>query len=196
MVVADFGHRIHNHLAVKLQHDAEHAVNGGMVGSEVEEHELRVAMLALQSPLLGVEAQRFLFGVLPLNAHPERFHLRCASGVVLSQRVALPGSGQQNAKQVGVTGKVNAVHVPGFTFVPVGVGVNPGNARNAGVIFPKGNFQAQIFATLKRHKVVDEREIRLGQTIAVGAQTFIDTAEIKQHFVSLLFDKSDNIDEV
>ena len=122
VVVADVGHRVDHHFAVQLQRDAEYTVHRGVVGSQVEEHELSVFGGAGHTPLFGLEQQRFLLRVLFFLVETERFHLGGPGRMVLAQGVPFPGGGQQDAAQVGVAAELHAEHVPGFALVPVGVG--------------------------------------------------------------------------
>ncbi len=46
VVVADVGHRVEDLFAVHLQPHPEYAVRAGVVGSEVEEHEIRIGPLS------------------------------------------------------------------------------------------------------------------------------------------------------
>ena len=66
VVVADLGHRVDDLLAVELEDDAEYTVDAGMVGAQVEKHEIAVVAMALHPPGFGVETQRFLLLLLAL----------------------------------------------------------------------------------------------------------------------------------
>ena len=85
---ADLGQAVDDLLAVELQDDADDAVGAGMLGPDVEEHEVGALVGALHPPVLGPETQRLLLPVLALVGKLERTHLGgpapgdpCAGGV-------------------------------------------------------------------------------------------------------------------
>src|SRR6185437_8280343 len=61
---ADFGNCIHNHLAVKLKHNPQHAVSSRMLWAHVEKDKVFIVAGALHSPFLWTEAQCFLLSLL------------------------------------------------------------------------------------------------------------------------------------
>ena len=123
MVVADVGHRVDDLLAIELQHDAKRAMRGGVIGPEVQEHEVLVRVAALHAPLLGVELERRLLLILAQRGKQVGVELGGARRVFLATRVTLPVARQQNALEVRVTLEADAEQVPGLALVPVGVGV-------------------------------------------------------------------------
>ena len=93
VVVANIRHGIDNHFPVQLQRNAKDAVHRGVVGSQVEEHKLRIRGGAGHAPLLGLEQQGLLLRFLLFSIEAEGLHLGGPGGVVLAQGVALPGGG-------------------------------------------------------------------------------------------------------
>ena len=124
MVVTDFRHSIDNHFSVELQHNTEHTVNGGMVRPKIEEHKFCIFVAPGHPPFFRLEAQCLLLLVLSLEVHAKWLHLSRAGRVVFPESVTLPGGWQQDAVKVGVVCEGDAKHVPGFTFIPIGIRVN------------------------------------------------------------------------
>ena len=98
VVIADVGNRVDDLLAAQLQHDAQDAVRAGMLRAEVEKHEIVGAVARRQSPAPGLEAQRRLLLLDARFGHLKRAHLGGARRMVLAQRVARPGRGQQDPR--------------------------------------------------------------------------------------------------
>ena len=88
----DVRHRVDDLFAVELQGDPQHAVRAGVLGADIEEHEIGVIALAAHAPVLRLETQRLLLGQFLLRRQVIRPHLGRARGVVLAQRVAHPAS--------------------------------------------------------------------------------------------------------
>ena len=95
-------------------------MHAGVVGSQVEKHEIGAVMRTPHSPLFRMEAQCLLLGLLLVLRQAERRHFSGARRMVLMQWVASPGGRQQDAAQVRVAGEDDAEHVPDLALVPVG----------------------------------------------------------------------------
>src|SRR5690606_34118404 len=99
------GHYVEHMLAIELQRKTDDTVRGRMVRSEVHEHELGGVRLTCQAPFLGTELQQFLFAILQLVTHPERFHFGGTRRMVLAQRMPFPERRAQDAAEVRMTGE-------------------------------------------------------------------------------------------
>ena len=64
MVEADFGHRIHDHLAIKLKHNTQHPVCSWMLRSHIKKDKIFIVVGPLHSPFLWTEAQCLLLCLL------------------------------------------------------------------------------------------------------------------------------------
>ena len=60
VMVADVEHAVLDLLAVELQDEADEAVRAGVLGTEVQEHEVRVLAVRCHAPVLGPELERLL----------------------------------------------------------------------------------------------------------------------------------------
>ena len=174
VVVADVRHRIDHHFAVELQGDAEHAVNAGVVGTQVEEHEVRVFGAAGHAPCLRLEAQAFLLGVKQLIGHAEGIHLGGAGRVLLAQGVPLPKGWRKDAVEIRMAFEVDPEHVVGLALVPIGGGPNGGQARQAAVAIGQRHLDAQIRILLQGDQVVEHREVGIRQAVPITANALID----------------------
>ena len=183
MVVADVGHRIDHHLPVQLQGDAEHPVHAGVIGAQIEEHELGVAAGALHAPFLRPEAQRLLLLFLAFLVKAERLHLGGAGGVFLAQGVALPGGGQQDAPQVGVAAEADAEHVPGFPLVPVGVGPHADRSGHF-VRLDDRHLDAELLHRADAEQVIDHAELGGRLPLPMLALALVDAEQVVEHGVA------------
>ncbi|MCY1515733.1 hypothetical protein D9M68_503320 [compost metagenome] len=198
VVVADLRNAIEDLFTVQLQDDAERTVGGRVVRAEVEEHEVLVVAVAFHAPVFGLEAQRFLFQVLLGGGQGEGIELGGARRVVLAQRVTLPGRRHHDAGQVRVAGEGDAVHVPHFALVPVGVRPDAGGGRQVEVALGQGDLDHHVTITLQRHQVVEHAEVGGWQAAALGAQTLVDTVQVVEHHVGLghLTEEGQDFDEL
>ena len=186
VVVADVRHRIDHDLAVKLQGNAEHAVNAGVVGAQVQEHEVRVLGAAGHAPLLGLEAQAFLLGVKQLVGHAEGVHLRGAGRMLLAQRMPFPQGRRENAVKVRMAFEVDPEHVVGLALVPIGSRPNGGEARQVAVTLRQRHLDAQIRILRQGNQVVEHREVGLRQAIPIAADALIHGGKVEQQGVVVL----------
>jgi hypothetical protein len=190
VVVADVRHAVDNLLAVELQHDAEGAVRGGMVGAEVQEHEVLLGSAALHAPLFRLEQQRLLVQILPHLVQHEGIEFGGPCVVFLAQRVPFPARRTQDAAQVRVAGESDAEQVPDLALVPVGVGVEWDDGGDTRHLAAERHLQPQLAlrrwrAALDREQVVHHREIRRWQVVAVLPHPLVNGGEVVQHLVWL-----------
>lgn len=185
VVVADLRDAVDDLLAVQLQDDAERAVGGRVVRAEVEEHVVLVLAVALHAPVFRLEAQGFLLQVLLGGGQGVGIELGGARRVILAQRMALPGRRHQHAGQVRVAGEGDAVHVPHFALVPVGVGPDTGGGGQVEVALGQGDLDHHVTITLQRHQVVEHAEVGARQAAAMGAQPLVDAVQVVEHHVGL-----------
>src|SRR5665647_2725938 len=75
-MVADVRHSLDNLLAPELKNDPEGPVGTGVLGAQVQEEEVLVALVPLEAPQFGVDLQRLLLGILLLRRQGVRTHLR------------------------------------------------------------------------------------------------------------------------
>jgi hypothetical protein len=167
----------------RVQHDAEGPVRRGVVGAQVQEHEVRVRGAAAHAPFLGHEAQRLLLQVLLGRVERERVELGGARRVVLAQRVAGPGARHHDALQVGVAAEADAVEVPHLALVPVGVRPDPGDRRQRQVIARQRHLDAHVAVALQRQQVIEDREIRGRKALAMRAQPLVHAMQVVEHGV-------------
>ena len=181
MVIADIRHRADDFLAVELQHDTEYAMHRRMVRAHVKEHELGIAGLALHAPVFGLELQGVLFLVLALRVQVQRFELGRAGGVILAQRVALPGRRHENAAQVRVPVEGDPEHVPYFALVPVGVGPYAGGGGRAQIVVEQRDLEADLGNRRQAEQVIDHGEIRGRLVEPVLTYALVDRGQVEQH---------------
>ena len=82
-----------------------------------------------------------------------------------------------------MAGEGDAVQVPDFTLVPVGVGPDAGGGGQVEVALAEGNLDHHVTVTLQRHQVIEHREVGVRQAATLGAQTLVDAMQIKEHHV-------------
>ncbi len=186
VVVTDVRYAVDDLFTVQLQDDAERTVRRRVVRAEVEEHVVLVRTGALHAPVFRLEARGFFLKLLLGQGQAERVELGGTGGEVLAQRVTFPGRRHHDAGQVRVTGKVDAVHVPHFTLVPVGVGPETGNGRHAEVALGQGDLDHYVTITLDRHQVIKHSEVGAAwQPLTLGAQTLVHAVQVIEHDVRL-----------
>jgi hypothetical protein len=99
-VVTDIDDRVNDLLTVELEHDAEETVGAGMLGTEVQEQEVRIFTTLLHPPLLRTKLQSLLFPFFFLSRELERAHLCGPRGMFLPERMALPCGRHENSKVI------------------------------------------------------------------------------------------------
>ena len=186
VVIADIGDRLHDHLPVHLQRDAEYAVYARVIGAQVEKHEVRVFRRAAHAPLLGHEPQTLLLRALEFRGHRERIHFRRASRVLLAQRVTLPMRRRENAAQVRMSLEVDAEHVVRLAFVPVGYRVDARDGRHARILLGQRRLDPQVRVVGQGNQVIKHGEAGIRLAVAEFPGAFIDGGEVEQQFVALL----------
>ena len=186
VVVADVGHGVDDLLAVQLEDDAQDAVRAGVLRPEVEEHEVGVFALPLHPPVLGAELQRLFLRFLLVVGQAEGRHLGGARGMVLAQRVALPGRRHQYPLEVGMAVEGDAEHVPDLALVPVGGGPDIDDAGQRRLVAGERHLDADVVVTFVGKKVVDDREVARRLTFTVGAHTLVDGGQVVEHAVGPL----------
>ncbi|MNQ66696.1 hypothetical protein D3C85_811930 [compost metagenome] len=183
VVVADLRHAVDDLFTVQLQDDAEGTVGGGVVRAEVEEHVVLVLAVAFHAPVFRAEARGFLFKLVLGQGQAEGVEFGGARRIVLAQRVTFPGVGHHDPRQVRMAGEGDAVHVPDFPLVPVGVGPDTGDGGQVEVALGQGDLDHYVTITLQRHQVVEHREVGARQAAALGAQALVDAMQVVQHDV-------------
>ena len=171
-------------LAAQLQHDAQDAVRAGMLRAEVEEHEIVGAVARRQSPALGLEAQRRLLLLDARFGHLKRAHLGGPRRMVLAQRVARPGRGQQDSRQVRVSSEDDPEHVPHFALVPVRGRPEVGDRRERRVVLVERHLDAHVSISVIRQQVVHHGEIVRRTVAAIGADPLVDCRQVVEHAVA------------
>jgi len=157
-----------------------------VVRTQVEEHVVLVGPGTLHAPVFRTEARGFFLKLLLGEVEAERIEFGGARREVLAQRVTFPGRRHHDARQVRVAFEVDAVHVPDFTFVPVGVRPDAGDGRQAQVAFGQGDFDHHVTITLKRHEVIEHGEVGARwQPLTLGAQTLVHAVQVIEHDVRL-----------
>ena len=190
VVESDFGDRIHDFLAVQLQRNAKSAVGTGMLRTQIEKHQLCVAVASGQTELFGLNFKGLFFALLLIHRKLKWSHFRGAGRMFLAQGMPLPGGGQQNPPQVGMSGKVDAEHVPYFSFIPFGRGPEPGDRFQTGILPLQRHFDAQVLIAIGGKQMIDDTEVALGLIRAVGPPALVDGCQIVEHpirAVGLLF---------
>ena len=185
VVVTDIRHAVDDLFAIQLQNNAEGTVRGRVVRTEVEEHEVLVVGAAFHAPLFRFESQRFHLQILFGFGQLKRIEFGGARRVVFTQRVAFPGRRHHDATQIWVAIEGNTKHFPGFTFIPVGVGEQFGEGWQMQIVFRQRHLEHDVAVAVDGNQVIENGKIRGGQAIAVRAQTFVHTVQVKQHHVRL-----------
>ncbi len=185
VVVADVGHGADDLLPVQLQDHPQHAVGAGVVGPEVEEHELGVRAAADHAPVLGLELEGLDLGLLPGIGQFEWPDLGGPGGVVLTQGMALPPGRVEDSPQARVALEDDAEHVEDLALVPLGHGPDVGDAGQGELRLAQCDLQADVLVPLQRHQVIDDGEVALRQAGAAGAQALIDGRQVVQQVVRL-----------
>ena len=184
VVVANVWHAVDDLFAVQLQDDTEGTVSRRVVRAQVEEHIVLVFAGTLHAPVFGAEACGFFFQLHFGQGQAVRIELGRTRREVLAQRVTFPGRRHHDARQVRVAFEVDTEHVPDFTLIPVGVWPDTGDGRQAEVALGQGNLDHYVTITLKRHQVVEDREVcTRWQALTLGAQTFVHTVQVIEHDV-------------
>ncbi len=198
MVVADLRHAIEDFLAIELQDDTEGTVGRRVVRAEVEEHVVLVLAVALHAPVLGLEAQGFLFQVLLGGVQAVGIELGGARRVVLAQRMAFPGRWHQHASEERVAIEGDAEHVPDLALVPVGVGPDGDGGGQLHVAFAERDLDHHVAVSLQRHQVIEDAEVGGGQALALGAQALVGGAQVVEHHIGLadLAQEAQHLDEL
>ena len=119
VVIADVEHGVGDLFAVELEDEADKAVGAGVLGTEIQEHEVRVCRFPLHAPVFGFELERGLFFLFLFIGQLKRAHLRGACGMVLAQGMPLPGRRHQYPLQMRMAVELYPEHVPYLAFVPV-----------------------------------------------------------------------------
>src|SRR5690606_2800980 len=91
---------------------------------------------------------------------------------VLAQRIAFETVVGQDAAQVRMAGKQDAVHVVGFALEPFGADENRNSGRHQRVLVSL-NLDADALVLARRHELVDDIE-------ALGALRIVDARNIRQ----------------
>ncbi|MNZ58843.1 hypothetical protein D3C78_768600 [compost metagenome] len=169
-----------------------------MVRAEVEEHVVLVVAVALHAPVFGFEAHSLLLEVLLGGGQRVGIELGGTRRVVLAQRVTLPGRRHHDAAEVRVAGEGDAVHVPDFPLVPVGVGPDTGGGGQVEVALGQGDLDHHVTITLQRHQVVEHTEVGGRQATAMGTQTLVDAVQVVEHHVGLghLTEEGQDLDQL
>src|SRR5690606_12711123 len=77
----------------------------------------------------------------------------------------------------------DAVQIPDFALVPVGVGPDAGGGGQVEVTLGQGDLDHHVTVTLQRHQVIEDREVGVRQAAALGAQAFVDAVQVVEHHV-------------
>ena len=183
VVVADFRYAIDDFLTVELQNDAERTVRRRVVGAEVEEHVVLMLAAAFHAPVFRFEARGFFFQLLLGQGQAERIKFSGARRVILAQRVTFPRGRHHDPRQVRVAAEVDAIEVPDFALVPVGVGPDAGDAGHIQITFAQGDLEHDVAVTRQRHQVIEHGEIRIRQATTLSSQALVNTMQVVQHDV-------------
>ena len=159
----------------------------GMLGTEVQENEIRAVPFTAHAPFFRTEAQRLLLGHFFLVRQLIGPHLRRASRMLFAQRVTDPGLRHQNPFKVRVTVKSDAEHVPHFALVPIGCRPDARDTRQRNLVLRKGYLDTQIFVSIEGQKMIDNGEITRRRPIAMRFHPFIDGGEVVQHLVRPIY---------
>ena len=180
VVIADIRDAVDNFLTIQLQHNTEGTMGGGMVGTKVQEHELRAVPLSGHAPGFGYELEGVLLGLLALQRERVGVEFRCPGGVILAQGVSRPGGRHQNAFKMRVAGKADAEHVPDFPLIPVGRRKHPGSGGDAQVFLGQSHFQHDVPIAGNGHQLIEDGEISVRQALAMAAQPLVRGRQVVQ----------------
>lgn len=136
-----------------------------MVRPQVEEHKFRAVPLSGHAPVLGLELQGFLLGVLALHRQGVRVEFRRPGGVILAQGVSRPGRRHQDAFKMWMAGKADAEHVPHLTLVPVGRREDTGSGREAQVFFRQTDFEHDVPIAVDGHELIKTVKSESGRPV-------------------------------
>jgi len=95
----------------------------------------------------------------------------------------LPRSAHHDAAQVRVTGEGDAVQIPDFALVPVGVWPDADGGGQVEVALGQGDLDHHVTVTLQRHQVIEHREVGVRQAATLGAQALVDAVQVIEHHV-------------
>ena len=152
-----------------------------MLRSDVEEHEIGLFAPPRQSPLLGLELEGRLLGLLLLLRQLERAHLRGPCRVFLAQGMAAPGPRHQDATEVRMSLEPDPEHVPDFPLVPVRRGPDVGDGGKRGVLAFEGDLQADVLVAVIGEEVIHDGEIACRLAGLARAGPLIDRRQVVEH---------------
>src|SRR5262249_55404099 len=119
-------------------------MRGRVLRTEIEEHEVGLRAATFEAPVLRIELQSRLLGLLFLVWESERLHVCCPCRMLFAQGMAGPRGWHEETTQMGMPRKGDAEHVPGFALVPVGCWPQVDHARQRGVLPIERDFEANI----------------------------------------------------
>jgi hypothetical protein len=183
VVIADVQDHVGDLLAVELKDEPDEAVGAGVLGPQVQEEEVGVRAAPRHAPLLGTELERVLFLLLLLLGQAKRTQLGRPGGMVLAERVSLPGRGHQDPAEPRVAVEPDAEEVPCLALVPVRGRPDIGYGGQGGGIAGERHLHPDVLVPVEREKVVNDREIALGLVLSMGPDTLVDRGKIVEHLV-------------
>ena len=178
---ADIRNDIDNVFTAELQDQSQDAVSPGMLGTDVQEHEVGVLALGFHPIFCGIELQVILLLFLVVVGELKAFHVGGPGRVFFPEGMTFPGFGHQDPPQVWMAGKTDAEHIVDFPFIPVSGGPDVDDALHFRVVGVQSGFDADIGIPVERKQVVDEDEGEFGFAAIRMIGTHVDGRQIVKH---------------
>jgi len=159
--IPDVGVGRDDRFAVELDHDAQHAVRGGVLRAHVQDHVLVGVGLLGRHLLHRLGLDDLLAEALELLVFPghREGHRLAAARDILPQRVVGPVVGHQDAAQVGMAVELDAHQVVDLAFRPVGAGPQRSEAGHGrAVAARRKDLEADPFAGARRGEMINRAE--------------------------------------
>ena len=160
VVVTDIAVHIDDLLAVELEDHPQETVGARVLGAEIQDQ------MFLVDPFEKFGARQRLMGPGILGGIGS--HLGGAERMLLAQRVPFPVLGHEDAAQVPMSGKTDAVHVVHLALVPGGGRPDSGNGGDLRVFPGEFGFDADIARGVEAEKVIIEGEVLVFLPVAAA----------------------------
>ncbi len=148
VVIADIWYAVFNFFTVHLQNHTECTMRRRVVRTQVQEHEVFVSCAAFHTPVFRNETKMFLFVVLLRLVLTVRRIFSRTCRIFFTKWMTFPVSWQQDTTKHWMPFEVDAKHIVGFTFVPVGIWPDVGCSRDIEIALTQCNFNTDVRITL------------------------------------------------